>query len=233
MRRLHLIKHGAPRIDPALPSHAWSLSEVGRAQAQHAADALRAADLAVVVSSEEPKARETAEVLAAALGLPSQVMLGLHEQLRYSAPHVDSHDAFRARVQAVLARPGERSFGDETGDAAHARFRTAVEAVMRVHAGNVAIVAHGTVMALLVARARGDDPVALWCSLSDLSVLTLPWPEASTKRGVRGSSWRTPPPNRGRPREKSPVVPPKECARRRDGAGIAPRVGTRRLAKLG
>ncbi|MET0343857.1 MAG: histidine phosphatase family protein [Polyangiales bacterium] len=177
MRHLHLIKHGAPRIDPACPSHAWSLSEAGRDQARRAADTLRSAGLTLVVSSEEPKARETAEVLAAALGLPSQAMLGLHEQLRYSAPQLDSLDAFRARVHAVLARPSERSFGDETGDEAHARFRTAVEAVMRVHAGNVAIVAHGTVMALLVARVRGEDPVALWSRLSDLSVLTLPWPD--------------------------------------------------------
>ena len=106
-------------------------------------------------------------------------MLGLHEQLRYSAPHLESPEAFRVCVVEALARPDVRVFGDETANDPHARFRNAVSAVMRVHAGNVAIVTHGTVMALLLARANREDPVALWRKLSDLSILTVSWPSLS------------------------------------------------------
>lgn len=176
MRTLYLIKHGAPRIQPGVPAHDWGLAEAGREHARRSAEGLRDAQLSVVVSSEEPKARETAEVLAGELGVRTRTMLGLHEHLRYSAPHFPSNDAFRARVLALLAMPRERVFGDETADEAHARFRTAVSATMRMHAGNVAIVSHGTVMALMVARAQGRDPAALWSRLTDLAILTMPWP---------------------------------------------------------
>lgn len=89
---------------------------------------------------------------AHAHALPDQARCSARRP-RPAAPLLSSQDAFRARVQALLSRPDERVFGDETANEAYARFRTAVRAVMRTHAGNVAIVAHGTVIALLVARA--------------------------------------------------------------------------------
>jgi len=175
-RLVHLIKHGLPVLEAGTPAHAWVLSERGRTQAREAAAPLRARPPAVVVSSEEPKARETAALLAEALGVPWRAMLGLHEQLRYTVPLLGDAQQFRSSVRAVFARPSELVFGEETGDEAHARFAVGVRAALAVHAGDVAIVAHGTVIALLVARANGLDAGALWESLSDLSIVTVAWP---------------------------------------------------------
>lgn len=77
-------------------------------------------------------------------------MLGLHEQLRYTAPFRTAPADFQAELRALPARPGEVVSGEESAGGAHARFRHAVNAVMRDHPQEVvAVVAHVTVISLL------------------------------------------------------------------------------------
>jgi broad specificity phosphatase PhoE len=60
MPKLILIKHAKPVVTPDLPPEEWSLGDEGRAQAAALAARLKTYAPAVVVSSEERKARETA-----------------------------------------------------------------------------------------------------------------------------------------------------------------------------
>jgi broad specificity phosphatase PhoE len=57
-----------------------------------------------MLSSTEPKARETAEIAADTLGIPVAVAEGLHEHERKSAPYVSAQQ-FRAAVEGLFARP--------------------------------------------------------------------------------------------------------------------------------
>ena len=126
-----------------------------------------------MVCSEEPKAKATAQALAAALGVPCRPMLGLHEHLRYSDELV-SADEFRARFRRFFAEPGQVVAGEESADDAHRRFANAVGAVLKVNPQpTLAVVAHGTVISLLAARANGQDAFALWERLKLLDILTL------------------------------------------------------------
>ncbi len=100
-------------------------------------------------------------------------MLGLHEHLRYGQ-EVTSPDEFQARFRRFFAEPGQVVVGEESADDAHRRFANAVGAVLKVNPQpSVAIVAHGTVISLLAARANGLDAFALWDRLKCLDVLTL------------------------------------------------------------
>lgn len=74
-------------------------------------------------------------------------MLGLHEQLRYTAPFRTAPADFQAELRALPVRPGEVVSGEEGAGGAHARFRRAVNAVMRANPQEV--VAHVTVISLL------------------------------------------------------------------------------------
>jgi broad specificity phosphatase PhoE len=118
-----------------------------------------------IFSSQEPKAAETAEILAAELKQPWQTLPNLHEHVRPISTNFNQA-AFEADVRSLFAQPNVLVFGSETADQAHERFRRAVEGIVEVNSGkNTAIVAHGTVISLFVSRACGMEPFALWKSL--------------------------------------------------------------------
>lgn len=175
-RTLHLIKHGAPRIVPGVPAHEWNLAD----------DALDGLDNLIarldprpeiVVCSEEPKAKATAAALAAALGVPHRPMVGLHEHLRYTAPFHADPAGFEADMRRLFDHPQAIVSGEESADDARTRFGNAVQAVMRANPQDtVAVVAHGTVISLVVAHAGGLDPWPLWRSLKLLEAVTVDIP---------------------------------------------------------
>jgi broad specificity phosphatase PhoE len=61
---LILVKQALPEIIPTLPANQWHLSDVGRAQCTVLADQLATYAPAALVSSSEPKALETAHLVA-------------------------------------------------------------------------------------------------------------------------------------------------------------------------
>lgn len=176
-RTLHLIKHGKPHIVPGVPAHEWALADDALDGLARLIDRLDPRP-DIVISSEEPKAKSTAQALAQALGVRHRPMLGLHEQLRYTAPwHADVQD-FQADIRRFFAHPDEVVSGEESAKDARIRFGNAVKAAMGANRQDtVAIVAHGTVISLLVAQLNEVEVQTLWQSLTFLDPVTLDWPE--------------------------------------------------------
>jgi broad specificity phosphatase PhoE len=161
---LALIRHAAPEIDPARPATAWRLSADGRAAAARLRLTLR---VDALVSSPEPKALET----AAALDAPLEVDARLREHDRAGVGWLDD---FAAAIEAGFARPDEVVLGVETFDAARDRFAAAVADALAAHPGErLAIVSHGTVIALYAAPVLGADPAELWRRLRLPDVIEL------------------------------------------------------------
>jgi len=174
---LILIKHAAPLIKPGIPAHQWHLAEAGIKKAAQVALLLEAHAPQALASSREPKANETATVIGGHLGLPVEIIPGLHEHER-SRSLWSTQAAFEAAVQACLNRPGELVYGDETADQAYTRFATAVDHFLARHAGQtVAVVAHGTVISLFVSRRCGLEPFSLWRRLGLPALVTLSRPD--------------------------------------------------------
>jgi len=67
MRTLILAKHAMPELRPDVSAARWHLSTEGIAGAKRLAERLRAYEPSVIVSSTEPKALETAAIVAEAL----------------------------------------------------------------------------------------------------------------------------------------------------------------------
>ncbi len=174
---LVLIKHSLPEINPQLPAAAWPLSAAGRGRASTFTRQLTEWELDFIASSVEPKARETAKILAEKLGIDWQVYPGLHEHERPAA-NFTSQEEFAASVAAFFASPDALVFGAETATQAFNRFNQAVGAVCQQHAGKrLAIVAHGTVISLFIGHYLGLDPFSLWGRLSLPSLVVVEWPE--------------------------------------------------------
>ncbi|MDX6752047.1 histidine phosphatase family protein [Geminicoccaceae bacterium 1502E] len=149
-----LITHPEVVIDPAVPVPDWPLSPLGRARTALFAVEPALAGVTRIVSSAERKARDTAAILAQALGLTAEVEPALHENDR-SATGFLPPDEFERVADAFFARPEESVRGWERAVDAQARV---VEAVRRIDrgtppGGSLAVVAHGGVGALLMAHA--------------------------------------------------------------------------------
>ena len=152
MRKLILIKHASPKVEEGLPPERWPLSEEGKARCEALARELAALSPAAVVSSEEMKASETARIVAEKLGVHHHLAPDLHEHDRSNVPQLRSAE-FISMMELLFRRPGELVLGKETAVAALSRFRSALDEVLAEHAeGNVAVVSHGTVIALLLEK---------------------------------------------------------------------------------
>jgi broad specificity phosphatase PhoE len=184
MRKLILIKHASPQVEPDLPPEQWHLSDEGRARCETLARELATLSPALIVSSEELKAKETAEALAGHLNLPHNTAPDLHEHDRSNVPHMPSRE-FISMVELFFRRPGERVLGNETAVAALSRFRSAMDEVLMEHReGNVAIVSHGTVIALLLESLDGRKGFDVWRAMKLPSYAVLGLPDLTIERVV-------------------------------------------------
>jgi broad specificity phosphatase PhoE len=171
MPKLILIKHAAPLVEPLVPSADWSLSDAGRAACDLLAQRVAPHAPRRIISSTEPKATETAERLSRALDLPYAMAAGLHEHDRSNVPHLRSAE-FISLVEVFFRRPKELVLGNETALDALDRFADAVE---RLIPGDepLAIVAHGTVISLLLEDRCGLDPFTTWRAMGLPSFVAL------------------------------------------------------------
>lgn len=142
-------------IDPNIPVPQWRLSAIGRARAEMAARAEWLRDTTQIVSSAERKAVETAEIIAAALGLEFEIRPRMHENDR-SATGVLSQSEFQAMADRFFASPTVSVRGWERAIDAQARIVAEAEEVLsRERPGDVLLVGHGGVGTLLYCHYSG------------------------------------------------------------------------------
>ncbi len=162
---------------PTAPPSLWRLSEAGRVKCAPLAGQLAAHHPDVIVASTEPKAAETAQIVGNLLDKPFETAEGLTEHDRSNVAFL-STERFEAAVAELFQEPQRLVFGRETADQAHRRFAGAVDRIIADHAGEtVALVTHGTVIALFVARAAALDPFPLWKRLATPAFVVLSLPE--------------------------------------------------------
>ena len=163
---LILVKHSLPKIEKNRLANEWELSDAGRVLAQKLAVRLNGFQPEVVISSVEPKAKQTAEIIAAEHDLKLRFIEGLHEHDRSKVGYLN-RDQFQVAVRELFEDPGRLIFGSETADACHARFQRAVHSILDQNLDKtVVIVAHGTVISLFVSRLTGMSEWSLWNDLA-------------------------------------------------------------------
>lgn len=158
---LILVRHGRPAIDPDAPPTTWPLCPEGREAVTRLAEKLMAYEPAAVISSPEPKALETAEIIAGRLRLKVKTDEGLHEHKR-PALAFGTEEAFRARIAQVFADPTKPVAGGESVTQACDRLSRCLDA----HAVRPLVaVTHGTVLSEFLGRQLRVNAHDLWRSL--------------------------------------------------------------------
>lgn len=182
---LILVKHSLPQMQPRLPPREWRLSEEGRRRCALVAEKLRGYRPARIIASVEPKAAETGRLVAESLALPFVTAPGLHENDRTGVPWYDDPANLERQIARFFAEPTAAVMGRESADAAHARFRGAIDDLLRTDPDDTLVmVAHGTVISLLVSRAAGTEPMALWRRLGLPSFVALSRPALDVRELV-------------------------------------------------
>ena len=163
---LYLIRHVPVVVERGVPAPEWRLSEEGRRLARRLAGARAWRTLAAVASSPEQKALETAAPVAETAGVPLAVEADLREVERPGSS-VLGRDEYVALVERFFAHPGASVDGWEPADRAAARFDRCVSRLLADSHGHLAVVAHGLVMSLYVARLEGrrQPDVAAWAAI--------------------------------------------------------------------
>ena len=152
--QIYFVTHAEVAVDPAVPVPEWGLSAAGRARLTHLVAQPWVPTLTGVVSSAERKALQTAEVLADAARLPVTVDEELGENDRSATGYLPPAE-FEAVADEFFARPHDSVRGWERAVDAQRRIVAAVGRVTAAATGDVAVVAHGGVGALLLCSLLG------------------------------------------------------------------------------
>jgi broad specificity phosphatase PhoE len=155
MAVVYFITHPEVVIDPTIPVPDWLLSPTGRQRMRRVAGQPWLATVRFVFSSAERKAMEAAGLLAGKLGCNPMVIAELGENDRSATGYLPKPE-FEAVADEFFARPEESVRGWERAIDAQRRIVGAVERSLSLvrSAGDVAIVSHGGVGALLLAHLK-------------------------------------------------------------------------------
>ena len=176
---LHLVRHGQStwNLERRLQGQRMDvpLTDLGRAQARDAARALADAALTAVVTSDQLRAVQTAEVIAAAAGLPVRTTPLLREQGLGSLEGLRYDDLAVEPVPDGQHISEVRWGGGESVEQVHARLRRFVSHLRASHApdARLALVSHGDTLRVLLAvlEGRGHRDVE-WVEFGNGQVVT-------------------------------------------------------------
>jgi len=166
MRRIILIKHAKAQPVEGSSPETWPLSEAGKEAARQLAQKIESHRPAAIVSSPEPKALETAQILGELLQVPVKTHRDLEEHDRVNMPLLQTRE-FISLMALLFKQPNKVVLGNETAKAALWRMESAVDEILKEHPEqNVAIVSHGTVLALWLAKKLEMDGFPIWREMS-------------------------------------------------------------------
>lgn len=150
------VTHPQVQIDPDVPVPQWGLSTVGRERAVIAAALPWVRSLGRIVSSDETKAIEAAQLLADVAGVTVEVYHDMGENDRSATGFLPPPE-FEKAADWFFANPTESFRGWERAIDAQARISNAVFRILGDHDPKIpiAFVGHGGVGTLLKCRLTG------------------------------------------------------------------------------
>lgn len=164
MTKIMLIRHAEPAIVKNTPAKSWVLTDAGKNAASALGTRLSGLGLAKLASSSEPKALQTAQIIANRLDIQVDADPRLREHERASVGFLDQAD-FETGIASIFSNPSDIAFGEESANTVHARLSAAIEDAKAGNGGVTAVVTHGTAMSIYVSRMTGIAPMPFWREL--------------------------------------------------------------------
>ena len=160
--RLLIARHGEAEYEsPLLSDAGGSLSLTGRKQAQDLAESLANARVSAIYCSGLARAVQTAEIVAARLGVGVRVRDRLHEWLVGEYAGLEYVDGMYDDVLAAWGNGDHevRVPGGESGNEIRERMAEELEAIIDLHRGEtVLVVSHGGAIRVAVPQLASNVP---------------------------------------------------------------------------
>ena len=156
---LRYVTHPEVAVDAGVPVARWSLSDRGRYRATAMLGQPWASSIGRIVSSDETKALETADLLAGPLGLVVEVRADIGENDRTATGFVPP-DEFERLADAFFAEPDRSVRGWERAVDAQARIVAGLADLLTVptpYDGDVVVIGHGGVGTLWYCHLTGQS----------------------------------------------------------------------------
>lgn len=148
------VRHALPVVDATMSSRLWPLTEQGRLATRQLAARLKLEPNQIVVSSDEIKARETADLLSDRVTVDPRLA-------EVQRPWVA--DDYRQLAETWLG--GAPVQGWESMPSAIERMGMAVNEAIGKGEGSAYLVTHGLIMSAYIGSVAEIDPGALWSEL--------------------------------------------------------------------
>tara|TARA_R110002020_G_scaffold48855_6_gene139544 strand:+ start:15807 stop:16406 length:600 start_codon:yes stop_codon:yes gene_type:complete len=149
------LTHPQVMIDPMMPVERWGLNETGRRRVEAITAAAALRGTTSVISSNETKAIETAQPIAAALGFELVIRHGMHENDRTATGYLPPEE-FELVADQFFANADQSVRGWERAVDAQARIVAETLATFEnAPEGDVLLVGHGAVGTLLMCHVAG------------------------------------------------------------------------------
>lgn len=173
MPKLYVIRHAKVNIDPSKPSADWCLSKEGNLSTYHLAQSESWDDVQWIYSSPEPKATQTAQIIADHLRINYHIHPDLRE-LQFKTMFLPAKE-FQTRVARYLEGKPDPAFEDY--QKAQTRIDQSITSITQKHKGKSGIIiSHGRIISVWYSLLLGRKVTAQeWKSigLPDLSVIDL------------------------------------------------------------
>jgi broad specificity phosphatase PhoE len=168
MSTLILVRHSAVLVDPDVAAAQWRLSADGRFCCHQLAEQLQPYRPTRFITSDEVKAVETGQIMAAQLELPCTIEADLHEQNRAGLPFFTDKDAWATAVAHFFAQPEQQVLGEETAVQARQRLeQTIIQLQHQYPQDRLALVGHGRILTAFITYHNPSlDPFSFWQSLT-------------------------------------------------------------------
>jgi broad specificity phosphatase PhoE len=169
MAEIFLLNHAETTLESNKLIEEWTLSPVGIKHAEELGSRLIEFGIARIIASKEPKALQTAKIIAKNLSIEDVEIYDGIEELHRNLPEIVPIDTFKDMVKQTFHRANESVNGWESASTAQQRI---VEALRQIGEDDpdkkVLIVSHSLVTKLAELSIRGnkisypDDDRELW-----------------------------------------------------------------------
>jgi len=183
VRRLILIRHAMPRIDPNRHPSTWHLSSEGATQTLEFCERISHYELNKIYTSPEPKALETAAIMAEKYNVPLEKIDQLRDVDRNPQGYVRKSD-YDISIRNFFTNPASMILGDETADDCYYRLKSVVDYLMsNDNCGNIVAVSHGLILSVFLSRVLKIGAFKIFNQLVLPSLIVLSIPDLKFVKG--------------------------------------------------
>ncbi len=158
MTKIYYITHPSVEIDKSKNPDEWKLSEEGKEKAKELLRKHFWAEVDIIFSSEEPKAKEVAKMASEKFGIETFSYKDLGEADRSATPFLPLEE-YMEKIEEAYEKPSKSIVGWESHESVMKRNVNCLKGIVKKYKNKtIAIIGHGGAGTLIKCFIKGKEP---------------------------------------------------------------------------